>query len=119
MHREPFWSQEQTYSCGDTTPCPLGFGDQGHFFQEGSNPYVDKRMVFDPYPQEEHRARREFPWDPAAYPQHYHMYDHKGDRINCDDGKLTPECFKDRTAKPPPLAAGPAPRANEKHDWKT
>ena len=32
-HREPMWSQAQTYACGTDKPCPIGKADQGHFFQ--------------------------------------------------------------------------------------
>lgn len=56
------WSQAQTGACGTTTPCPLGKADQGHFFERGQNPYVDKREVFDPYGQTYKRIQFEYPW---------------------------------------------------------
>ena len=62
MHREPMWSQAQTGACGTTTPCPLGKADQGHFFERGQNPYVDKREVFDPYGQAYKHIQFEYPW---------------------------------------------------------
>lgn len=68
-HREPLWSQAQTYSCGDDTPCPIGQADKGHLFQRDDNPYVDKREVFDAYGQHYAQIRNEYPWDPAVYPQ--------------------------------------------------
>lgn len=37
----------------------------------------------------------EYPWDPAADPQKFHIFE-DGHRTDCEDGKLTDECYKTR-----------------------
>eukprot|EP00291_Cryptomonas_curvata_P016821 CAMPEP_0172165796 /NCGR_PEP_ID=MMETSP1050-20130122/8615_1 /TAXON_ID=233186 /ORGANISM="Cryptomonas curvata, Strain CCAP979/52" /LENGTH=152 /DNA_ID=CAMNT_0012836315 /DNA_START=100 /DNA_END=554 /DNA_ORIENTATION=+ len=67
-HRKPMWSQSQTFSLDDGLEpynslyrrLTLRKLDRGHFFQEDTNPSVDKRMVFDP------RTPDDFPWDPSV-----------------------------------------------------
>ena len=52
MHREPLWSDAQTYASGGlTVPAPKGRADHGHGFQRTTNPFSDKRRTFDPYAQ--------------------------------------------------------------------
>jgi len=44
----------------------------------------------------------EYPWDPASDPQKFHINDKSGHQINCEDGKLTEECYKTRWTPPEP-----------------
>eukprot|EP00960_Hanusia_phi_P004031 118346-Hanusia_phi.AAC.1 len=87
MHREPFWSDSMTHSCGLTTPCEKGRADRGHGFQKATNPWVDKRRTFDPYAQSSETGRKNYPWDPSKDPKYY-------GKADCSDGKLTKDCFE-------------------------
>ncbi|EKX35237.1 hypothetical protein GUITHDRAFT_146646 [Guillardia theta CCMP2712] len=91
MHRKPMWSESQTYACSTTTPCKKGKADRAHFFQQDTNPYVDKRRVFDSYAQQDPdsvRGRDAYPWDPTLDPQIFRS------TPNCADGKLRYGCFR-------------------------
>ncbi|KAJ1484522.1 hypothetical protein T484DRAFT_2504674 [Baffinella frigidus] len=86
MHREPLWSDAQTYASGGLTVAALkGRADHGHRFQRTTNPFSDKRRTFDPYAQATEEGRAEYPWDAFKDPQYY------GD-ADCSDGKLTAQC---------------------------
>jgi hypothetical protein len=72
-HRQLHWSDSQTYACSTTSVCRKGKADSHHSFQADTNPYVDKRRVFDPYAQldrSDHKhGRTSYPWDPTLDPQ--------------------------------------------------
>jgi hypothetical protein len=112
------WTQAATGACGDDEPCPLGRADQGHFFQRDDNPWVDKRevlplvakslhvctpslltnghpQVFDAEDADYPKIAYEFPWDPTEDPQKFHIIK-SYHRVDCEDGKLTDECYKSR-----------------------
>ena len=99
-HRKPMWSQSQTYSIGGLEPyndlyrrLALRKLDRGHFFQQDTNPWQDKRMVLDP------TSPDDFPWDPSVM-----CWDTR-DAPEVGQGgtfhPLTPGCFK-RQPRPPP-----------------
>jgi hypothetical protein len=75
---------------------------QGHFFQRDDNPWVDKREVFDAEDANDPHIAFEYPWDPAADPQKFHIYDKSRHRVDCEDGTLTDECYKTRWHPPDP-----------------
>jgi hypothetical protein len=54
----------------------------------------------------------EYPWDPATDPQRFHLYDKSGERIDCEHGKLTPECYKERWHESDPTVV-----KNNKAPW--
>lgn len=89
MHREPLWSDAQTYAAGGlTVPAEKGRADHGHALQRTTNPFYDKRRTFDPYAQASEEGRAAYPWDPFKDPQYY------GDADCSEDGKLTDECLE-------------------------
>mmetsp|Transcript_70355 Transcript_70355/g.168525 ORF Transcript_70355/g.168525 Transcript_70355/m.168525 type:complete len:274 (+) Transcript_70355:28-849(+) len=94
-HRTPMWSESQTYACGTSKPCAQGKADKSHFFQRDTNPFVDRRRVFDAEAQasvlKPGTGKDVFPWDPTRDPQLYPKAD--GRKVSCEDGVLRNECF--------------------------
>jgi len=101
------WRPEQTFACSTTSLCKKGRADVHHTFQADTNPYVDKRRVFDAEaqldPNNQVHGRDAYPWDPTLDPQIWRTA-----HPHCGDGKLRDECW-DRVGgkgKPPiPVAA--------------
>jgi hypothetical protein len=111
VHREPHWSDSMTYACGTTTPCKMGDADRGHYFQRDTNPFVDKRRVFDregQLDQDNHDTGADsFPWDPTRHPQ---IFD---SQVDCSDGALRPECYARPGLPTEPAAAASARSAHD------
>ena len=100
-HRQPMWSQSQTYSFDGLEPYNDLYGrlllrklDRGHFFQQDTNPWQDKRMVFDP------NSPNDFPWDPTV--QCWDTGNSPEQRNGNSFVPLTPGCFK---RQPRPIKA--------------
>ena len=92
-HRRLHWSDSQTYACSTTSLCKKGKADIRHSFQADTNPYVDKRRVFNAEaqldPSDDAHGRDAYPWDPTLDPQVF-----RSARPHCGDGKLRDECWK-------------------------
>ena len=99
MHREPLWTDSMTHACGLTDPCPTGRADRGHGMQMDSNPYNDRRRIFDPYAfgdaysdpanEKQSSGRNNYPWDPTRDAQ---FYGKKG--ADCSNGNLKDDCYE-------------------------
>lgn len=91
-HRQLHWSESQTFACSTTSLCKKGRADIHHSFQADTDPYVDKRRVFDAEaqfdPNDDDHGSSAYPWDPTLDPQIW-----RSATPHCGDGKLRPECW--------------------------
>jgi len=91
-HRQLHWSESQTFACSTTSLCKKGRADIHHSFQADTNPYVDKRRVFDAEAQldrdDDNHGAAAYPWDPTLDPQIW-----RSATPHCGDGKLRSECW--------------------------
>jgi hypothetical protein len=89
----------QVFICTHAYVCLWGLLIRRSVLQADTNPYVDKRRVFDPEAQldatDRNHGTKAYPWDPTLDPQIW-----RSANPHCGDGKLREACWQRGT---PPL----------------